>query len=112
MKRNLLVSLTLVLALSGLAALSRYQLATVLSRHQIAAFAVAAVSVELLIKPRLGIRPSWLMAIATTACTTAAIIATRWSMKGLCPHTWPRCPDPIAAAQSRLIAFVTSFLTS
>ena len=112
MRRNLLVSLALVLALSGLAALSRYLLPTVLSRHQIAAFVIAAGAVELLIKPRFGVRPTWPAFVLTASCTTSTIIATRWSMQGLCPHTYPQCPDPVAMAESQFLAFITSFLTS
>ena len=33
----------------------------------------------------------WLTALATAIATTLAILAVRWHVEGLCPHTWPQC---------------------
>jgi hypothetical protein len=87
----------LLIALTGLATLSRLWFTETETRLQIAAFLAFAVCVEWVLKPRIGIRPKWPLMIITGCFTTGAIILTRWHLKGLCPHTWPQCPEPLEA---------------
>jgi hypothetical protein len=94
--RKLGAHVAFLIGLASLAALSRYTLTFTESRWQIAAFWLVVVCAEWYVKPRVGIKPQWLLALSTCACTTGAIILVRWHIKGLCPHTWPQCPSPMA----------------
>lgn len=95
MKFKAIWSFALSLAVVIFAALSRYILTETESRLQIMAFSSLAFCVEWIVKPSLGVTPRWSSALLTGLCSTAAIILVRWHLEGLCPHTWPQCPDPI-----------------
>lgn len=92
-------ALALFLAIVSFAALSRYFLTETESRLQIFIFASLAAFVEWIVKPSLGMRPQLPLALLTGVCSAAAIVLVRWHLEGLCPHTWPQCPDPIYAVR-------------
>lgn len=92
-------ALALFLAIVSFAALSRYFLTETESRLQIFIFASLAAFVEWIVKPSLGMRPQLPLALLTGVCSAAAILLVRWHLEGLCPHTWPQCPDPIYAVR-------------
>jgi hypothetical protein len=87
----------LVVMIIGFAAVSRYLLPDIESRKQIITFWIIAICVEFVVKPKLGIRQSCALAVLSGVCATTAILLVRWHIKGLCPHTWPQCPDPAYA---------------
>lgn len=97
MKPKSIRSIAIFVAVVSFAALSRYLLTEIETRLQILVFLILAVCVEWIVKPLLGVRSQWLLAILTGLCSTIAIILVRWYLEGLCPHTWPQCPNPIYA---------------
>lgn len=99
MKTWSLGTLALFLTIVSLAALTRYFLTETESRLQIFIFASLAAFVEWIVKPSLGMRPQLPIAFLTGVCSAAAIVLVRWHLEGLCPHTWPQCPDPIYAVR-------------
>lgn len=100
--RKLGAHASFLIGLTILAALSRYTLTSTESRRQIAAFWLVVICVERYLKPRVGLKPHWLPALFTCACTTGAIVLVRWQIKGLCPHTWPQCPSPVLALRTSI----------
>ena len=94
----------LVVMFIGFAALGRYLLPDIETRKQIITFWIMSICVEFFVKPKLGIRQSWTLAILSGVCATTAILLVRWHIKGLCPHTWPQCPDPAYAIWKALSA--------
>jgi predicted cobalt transporter CbtA len=95
--REMVISIAVIMALSALAALSRYSFIHTESRVQITAFWILSGFAEWGLKPLLGIEPKLAIWLITGVCTTSTILLVRWSLEGLCPHTWPQCPDPIDA---------------
>ncbi len=89
--RTFLLNILLAAGLVALAILSRFMLLDTYSRWQIAAFWLLAALLEWGVKPRIGLKARWLTALATAIATTLAILAVRWHVEGLCPHTWPQC---------------------
>jgi hypothetical protein len=94
---NLVWTLAIGVGLTFAAALTRYLLPSFPSRLQIAFFIFLTIFVECWIKPELKVKPKFLAALLTCACTLGAILLVRWQTEGLCPHTWPQCSEPIYA---------------
>lgn len=92
-----MASIALLLTITCMAALSRFLLTETESRKQIIAFWVLSACAGGVLKLTLGLRRSWPLALLTGTTATAAILLVRWHLEGLCPHTWPQCPDPIYA---------------
>jgi hypothetical protein len=104
MSRQIWVSLITLVAFATLASVSRYSLPKLESRVQILIFLMLTGLAEWLVKPLVGVQPTWGAAVITALSTTSAIVLVRWLREGLCPHVWPQCIDPIAA-YVRLIGF-------
>ncbi len=86
----------------GLAALTRFWLTETESRTQILVFCSLTACVEWGVKPLLGMRPRLVVALFTGVGAAGAILIVRWHLEGLCPHTWPQCPDPVYAVLKSL----------
>lgn len=97
-------TLAQVTALTALAALSRHALPQTQSRVHILVFLLLAGLTEWGVRSASGLKPRLRVAILTGACTTGSILLVRWLREGLCPHTWPQCPDPLSA-YSKMLGF-------
>lgn len=100
--REVAAHVCFLLGLTSLATLSRYMLTSTESRLQIGAFCLVVAFAEWYLKPRMHLKPHWLLAVLNCVCTTGAIVAVRWHIEGLCPHTWPQCPRPMSALLTSL----------
>lgn len=69
----------------AVATISRQTILSVETRVQILAFVILAVLYELAARPHFGQRSRGLGVAVNAGLATAAILATRWHLEGLCP---------------------------